>query len=131
MIKKLTLLIVFMSFVSCNSSSEIKKISSENLILLDKNKDIQVVDVRRLREYNSGHITGAINIDFYKSSFVEDINKLDKSKTTVVYCKSGNRSNKSALIMDSLGFTDFYDFSEGMNGWIIGDNKIIILDSLY
>ena len=131
MIKKLTLLIVFMAFVSCNSSSEIKKISSENLILLDKNKDIQVVEVRRLREYNSGHITGAINIDFYKSSFVEDINKLDKSKTTVVYCKSGNRSNKSALIMDSLGFTDFYDFSEGMNGWIIGDNKIIILDSLY
>ncbi|MFQ3369027.1 MAG: rhodanese-related sulfurtransferase [Flavobacteriaceae bacterium] len=131
MIKKLTLLIVFMAFVSCNSSSEIKKISSENLILLDKNKDIQVVDVRRLREYNSGHITGAINIDFYKSSFVEDINKLDKSKTTVVYCKSGNRSNKSALIMDSLGFTDFYDFSEGMNGWIIADNKIIILDSLY
>ena len=131
MIKKLTLLIVFKSFVSCNSSSEIKKISSENLILLDKNKDIQVVDVRRLREYNSGHITGAINIDFYKSSFVEDINKLDKSKTTVVYCKSGNRSNKSALIMDSLGFTDFYDFSEGMNGWIIADNKIIILDSLY
>ena len=131
MIKKLTLLIVFMAFVSCNSSSEIKKISSENLTLLDKNKDIQVVDVRRLREYNSGHITGAINIDFYKSSFVEDINKLDKSKTTVVYCKSGNRSNKSALIMDSLGFTDFYDFSEGMNGWIIGDNKIIILDSLY
>ena len=131
MIKKLTLLIVFMAFVSCNSSSEIKKISSDNLILLDKNKDIQVVDVRRSKEYNSGHITGAINIDFYKSSFVEDINKLDKSKTTVVYCKSGNRSNKSALIMDSLGFTDFYDFSEGMNGWIIGDNKIIILDSLY
>ena len=131
MIKKLILFIVFMSFVSCNSSSEIKKISSENLILLDKNKDIQVVDVRRSKEYNSGHITGAINIDFYKSSFVEDINKLDKSKTTVVYCKSGNRSNKSALIMDSLGFTDFYDFSEGMNGWIIADNKIIILDSLY
>lgn len=130
MIKKLTLLIVFMAFVSCNSSSEIKKISSENLILLDKNKDIQVVDVRRSKEYNSGHITGAINIDFYKSSFVEDINKLDKSKTTVVYCKSGNRSNKSALIMDSLGFTDFYDFSEGINGWIIGGNKIIILDSL-
>jgi rhodanese-related sulfurtransferase len=130
MIKKLILLIVFMSFVSCNSSSEIKKISSENLILLDKNKDIQVVDVRRSKEYNSGHITGAINIDFYKSSFVEDINKLDKSKTTVVYCKSGNRSNKSALIMDSLGFTDFYDFSEGINGWIIGGNKIIILDSL-
>jgi rhodanese-related sulfurtransferase len=130
MIKKLILLIVFMSFVSCNSSSEIKKISSENLILLDKNKDVQVVDVRRSKEYNSGHITGAINIDFYKSSFVEDINKLDKSKTTVVYCKSGNRSNKSALIMDSLGFTDFYDFSEGINGWIIGGNKIIILDSL-
>jgi rhodanese-related sulfurtransferase len=131
MIKKLILLIVFMALVSCNSNSEIKKISSENLISLDKNKDIQVVDVRRSKEYNSGHITGAINIDFYKSSFVEDINKLDKSKTTVVYCKSGNRSNKSALIMDSLGFTDFYDFSEGMNGWIIGGNKIIILDSLY
>ena len=104
MIKKLTLLIVFMAFVSCNSSSEIKKISSENLILLDKNKDIQVVDVRRLREYNSGHITGAINIDFYKSSFVEDINKLDKSKLTVVYCKSGVRSATISNILSKNNF---------------------------
>lgn len=130
MIKKLILLSVFIAFVSCNSSSEIKKIDSENLIALENSKDIQVVDVRRLEEYNSGHITGAVNIDFYKSTFVDDINKLDKSKTIVVYCKSGNRSYKSALIMDSLGFTDIYDFSEGMNGWISGSNEIIVLDSL-
>ena len=131
MIKKLILFSVFMAFVSCDSSSEIKKINSDNFILLEKNNDIQVIDVRRLKEHNSGHITGSINIDFYKSSFVEDIKKLDKYKTTVVYCKSGNRSNKSALIMDSLGFTDIYDFSEGMDGWISGSNKIIVLDSLY
>ena len=124
------LFFVIISFSCSDVEVKVNKITSEKLISLLKTQDIQLIDVRRLGEYNLGHIEGALNIDFYKSTFVDSINELDKSKLTVVYCKSGNRSNKSALIMDSLGFTEIYDFNKGMNGWLNSENSIIRLDSL-
>ena len=130
MFKNLLLFFILISFCCCSSEAEINKINSEKLIFLLKTQDIQLIDVRRLGEYKLGHIQGALNIDFYKSTFVDSINELDKSKLTVVYCKSGNRSNKSALIMDSLGFTEIYDFNKGMNGWLSSENSIVRLDSL-
>jgi len=130
MLKNFILFFVIISFSCSNSEVEVNKITSEKLIFLLKTQDIQLIDVRRLSEYNVGHIEGALNIDFYKSSFVDIVNELDKSKLTVVYCKSGNRSNKSALIMDSLGFIQIYDFNKGMNGWLKTVNSIVRLDSL-
>lgn len=130
MLKNFILFFVIISFSCSNSEVEVNKITSEKLISLLKTQDIQLIDVRMLGEYNVGHIEGALNIDFYKSSFVDNVNELDKSKLTVVYCKSGNRSNKSALIMDSLGFIEIYDFNKGMNGWLKTENSIVRLDSL-
>ena len=130
MLKNFILFFVIISFSCSNSEVEVNKITSEKLIFLLKTQDIQLIDVRMLGEYNVGHIEGALNIDFYNSSFVDSVNELDKSKLTVVYCKSGNRSNKSALIMDSLGFIEIYDFNKGMNGWLKTENSIVRLDSL-
>ena len=130
MLKNFILFFVIISFSCSNSEVEVNKITSEKLISLLKTQDIQLIDVRMLGEYNVGHIESALNIDFYKSSFVDSVNELDKSKLTVVYCKSGNRSNKSALIMDSLGFIEIYDFNKGMNGWLKTENSIVRLDSL-
>ena len=130
MLKNFILFFVIISFSCSNSEVEVNKITSEKLISLLKTQDIQLIDVRMLGEYNVGHIEGALNIDFYKSSFVDSVNELDKSKLTVVYCKSGNRSTKSALIMDSLGFIEIYDFNKGMNGWLKTENSIVRLDSL-
>ena len=130
MLKNFILFFVIISFSCSSSEVEVNKITSEKLISLLKTQDIQLIDVRMLGEYNVGHIEGALNIDFYKPSFIDSVNELDKSKITVVYCKSGNRSNKSALIMDSLGFIEIYDFNKGMNGWLKTENSIVRLDSL-
>tara|TARA_B110000305_G_scaffold78863_1_gene88755 strand:+ start:2886 stop:3281 length:396 start_codon:yes stop_codon:yes gene_type:complete len=130
MFKNFILFFVIISLSCSNVEVEVNKINTEKLIFMLKTQDIQLIDVRRLGEYNHGHIEGALNIDFYKPTFVDSVNKLDKSKLTVVYCKSGNRSNKSALIMDSLGFTEIYDFNKGMNGWLSSENSIVRSDSL-
>ena len=130
MFKNFILFFVIISLSCSNVEVEVNKINTEKLIFILKTQDIQLIDVRRLSEYNHGHIEGALNIDFYKPTFVDSVNKLDKSKLTVVYCKSGNRSNKSALIMDSLGFTEIYDFNKGMNGWLSSENSIVRSDSL-
>ena len=130
MVNKITLIFILAILFSCNFSDKIiNEITTADFKSLSSLEDIQLIDVRTIEEYNSGYIGGALNIDFYKSSFIDSINVLDKSKTTVIYCKSGNRSSKSALMMKSLGFKNVYNLKEGMNGWLSNRNEII-LDSL-
>ncbi|MDA9357028.1 rhodanese-like domain-containing protein [Flavobacteriaceae bacterium] len=128
MLKKYIIICILTTFFSCDSAQIINKISATDFLILNDKEDIQLIDVRRFEEYNNGYIEGAVNIDFYKSTFIDSINMLDKSKTTVVYCKSGNRSSKSALMMKSLGFETIYDLNEGMNGWL--GNRYVVIDSL-
>ncbi|NUM60104.1 MAG: rhodanese-like domain-containing protein [Bdellovibrionaceae bacterium] len=67
-------------------------------------QDSVILDVRTPDEYLSGHIKGAINIDFYASDFQNQLGKLDKEKDYKVYCRSGNRSSKAVNMMKNIGF---------------------------
>ncbi len=81
-------------------------------------KDVQLVDVRTPKEYDAGYIDDAINIDFMnQDSFNEAFNKLDKNKPLYIYCRSGNRSQKSVPLLINLGFTEIYDLKGGYNAW--------------
>ena len=50
-------------------------------------KDFVVLDVRTPGEFAEGHLENAINLDYYSDTFKEDLKKLDKSKTYLVYCR--------------------------------------------
>ena len=82
------------------------------------NPDFLIIDIRTPEEYNEGHIQNALNIDFYAETFSEDLDKLDKSKTYFIYCRSGNRSGRAMTIMKDLGFREVYNLSAGITEWI-------------
>jgi rhodanese-related sulfurtransferase len=62
-----------------------------------------LLDVRTPGEFNGGNIAGAKNIDFYSANFDAEIEKLDKSKTYYVYCRSGARSANACSKMEAIG----------------------------
>ena len=51
-----------------------------------------VLDVRTPAEYQTGHLAGAVNMDVTADDFDANAQKLDPSKTYLVYCRSGRRS---------------------------------------
>ena len=63
-----------------------------------------LLDVRTPEEYATGHLPGAGNLDFRAPNVAVQLQQLDPNKTYVVYCASGNRSNKTALLMQEKGF---------------------------
>ncbi len=75
------------------------------------------LDVRTNEEYDGGHISGAKNIDFYKSNFEEEIKKLDPSKHYIVNCQSGGRSSKTVALMGTLGFAQATNLEGGISAW--------------
>ncbi len=131
------------TFASCKNADEIRKreiakrpvivhiekaVKPSNLGVIKKmttdefktsitdNKGI-LVDVRTPEEYAEGHLKGAVNINFKKRTFPDFITAIDKNKPVLIYCRSGNRSGKAALIMQSLGFKEVQDLAKGYKGW--------------
>jgi rhodanese-related sulfurtransferase len=79
--------------------------------------DFVILDVRTPDEYASGHIEGAINIDFYENSFKDELDQLDKRVTYLIYCRTGGRSGKTLAMMKGIGFRNVYDLQGGITKW--------------
>lgn len=82
-----------------------------------KNNDIQLVDARTTAEFEEGHIQNAVNIDVLETDFITKAEKLDLQKPVYVYCRSGKRSAKAALILKEVGFKEIYDMQGGYLLW--------------
>jgi len=92
----------------------------EALALIQANKgnpNFIIIDVRTPREYRAEHIKGAINIDYYSEAFKTKIANLDKTKTYLIYCKSGHRSGLTLKLMQELGFSRVYNMIGGIIQW--------------
>jgi rhodanese-related sulfurtransferase len=83
----------------------------------ESNTDFVILDIRTPEEYANERIAESVLLDFYADDFENALDKLDKSKTYLVYCRSGNRSSKSMSIMEDLGFIKIYDMGGGINQW--------------
>ena len=81
------------------------------------NSDFVIIDVRTAEEFADGHIEDAGNIDFYSTTFREELDNLDKNKTYLIYCRSGSRSGSTADIMAELNFEEVYNILGGMIQW--------------
>ncbi len=94
--------------------------------MMEKNKQLQIVDVRTPQEFASGHIEGAINIDWRDASFPDKIVKLKKKKAVLIYCRSGRRSLSAMNKMMELGFKETYNMEGGILEWGKKKYKILI-----
>lgn len=103
------------------ATQTIKDVSvKEAYDLMGKNKDNQsfiIIDVRTPQEFASEYIESAVNIDYYSEEFQNELNELDKEKTYLIYCLSGNRSGRALAIMKELGFIEVYNMLGGIIQW--------------
>jgi len=103
------------------AAQTIKDISVKEVYdLIGKNKDNQsfiIIDVRTPKEFADERIENAVNIDYYSKEFQNELNKLDKEKTYLIYCLSGNRSGRALAIMKELGFREVYNMLGGIIQW--------------
>jgi thioredoxin len=119
---------------------------------LKKNPSAQLIDVRTPNEFSSGHLEGALNLDWNGAEFKNQAATLDKKNPVYVYCLSGGRSASAAEYLRNEGFSSVYEMDGGMMKWraaklpevgntpkktgmsiedfnlLIGSNKIVLVD---
>jgi rhodanese-related sulfurtransferase len=109
---------VAITLSACGSeASSVTNLSVTQFAEEIKQPSIQVLDVRTPAEFAEGHLANSLNIDFESGNFAEEINKLDKSKSYAVYCRSGRRSALAAAEMSKAGFHHILNMSGGTIDW--------------
>lgn len=111
----------FLQRSASSNNGNFKHVSAKEAYALiqgqNGNADFVILDVRTPSEFGQGHIKDAVNIDFYANTFKSQLDKLDKQKSYLVYCRSGNRSGKTLKMMQRLGFQQAYNMSGGVGQW--------------
>ena len=83
-----------------------------------------LLDVRTPGEFSGGTIKGSRNIDFNAPDFEKEIAKLDKSRTYLVYCRSGNRSGRALPMLEKLDLSKLYHLDGGIKAWQAAGNPV-------
>ena len=95
-----------------------KNAGVEEFDKLRADKKNVVLDVRTKKEFDAGHIPGAINLDWNGPDFAKQAAELDKSKTYLVHCAVGGRSAKACNLMaNKLQFNHCFNLESGFKGW--------------
>ena len=77
--------------------------------------DVQVVDCREPYEWAAGRIEGSIHLPL-NAILAGSIEALNPDATTVVVCRSGNRSELATLMLQARGF-DAHNLAGGLEEW--------------
>ena len=77
-----------------------------------------ILDVRTPREFDTGHIPGAVNIPV--SDLAGRLGELMpyKDKEIVVHCQAGPRAGFATKVLEQNGFTGIRDLQGHMNQWV-------------
>lgn len=102
--KKIIIGLILISFICGCSSTKNKEIDNSLEKILNSNNYL-VIDVRTKEEYEEGHVVDSLNIPYDE---IDENIALDKSKTILVYCRSGKRSSIAYKSLSDLGY-DVYD----------------------
>ncbi|MCF8297136.1 MAG: T9SS type A sorting domain-containing protein [Saprospiraceae bacterium] len=84
----------------------------------DTNANFVIIDVRTPAEYHGYNIANAININYFDTSFVNQLDSLDRDNIYLVYCGSGARSTAAMNYMDTLQFALVYNMLGGISQWM-------------
>jgi rhodanese-related sulfurtransferase len=90
-------------------------LGSRDVLAADEN--VVILDIRTAKEFNSGHLKGAVNVDFYADDFEQQLSKLDRSTEYLMHCRSGGRSSRSLKTFKKLGFKHIIHMDGGIKAW--------------
>jgi rhodanese-related sulfurtransferase len=86
--------------------------------------DTLFLDARRTRDYETGHITGALSLSAWEADLDEKVNKLAEERVfeepIVIYCSNSKECEDSKLVggrLKARGFTSLMIYTGGFPEW--------------
>jgi hydroxyacylglutathione hydrolase len=100
----------------------VNQISLEEFKTLQQDKNVQIVDLRGVSEYNAGHIKGADSV--FVGTLVNNMDQISKDKKVVIHCQGGDRAAIAYSLLARNGYKNVLNYSPGMNEWMNQNNAV-------
>ncbi|MFN4986612.1 MAG: rhodanese-like domain-containing protein [Ignavibacteria bacterium] len=111
------LAVILIAAASVACAQQYKNVTAQEAKTMIGKGNVVVVDVRTPQEWNAGHLSGAVLVDFYDANFESNIKKVGKDKQVLVYCARGGRSASAAEKMSSWGWKNVTNMTGGYTSW--------------
>jgi thiosulfate/3-mercaptopyruvate sulfurtransferase len=111
------LLVVYLAFEIAQKKNSAKSVTTQEAITLSNREKGIFLDVRDGKEYNNGHIVGALNTSI--SSLKESTKFINKHKQTpvIIYAELGQHANSAYAILTTAGFEKVSILRGGLSQW--------------
>ena len=115
--KKVVLaMLVVLASTTLLLAAAVKDITSwEARMLLEKNRNVFLLDVRTPQEFQQASLKGAVLIPI--SEIERRLKEVPRNRPVLVYCAVGSRSRAAADFLAKQGYAEVYNMSDGIVGW--------------
>ncbi len=95
----------------------VKGVAAAQAVQLLNRESGLFVDVREPTEFAAGHIPDAFHIPLAQlKARVQELEKF-KGRPLIVYCRTGQRSGRGAVILRRRGFAAVHNLAGGIQAW--------------
>jgi rhodanese-related sulfurtransferase len=107
-----------------DAKKRITEISAREVIQMrERGEDFAIVDVREDREWNLGHLPGAVHVA--RGTLEGKIEgAVPRERKVVLYCARGNRSALAADTLQEMGYRDVVSMTGGVQSWVDAGGEI-------
>jgi sulfur-carrier protein adenylyltransferase/sulfurtransferase len=104
--------------------TRIREITARDVLTMrEQGEDFAIVDVREDREWNLGHLPGAVHVA--RGTLEGRIEgAVPRERKVVLYCARGNRSTLAADTMREMGYRDVASLIGGIQSWVDAGGEI-------
>lgn len=85
--------------------------------LMDKNKELIIIDTRVKEHYDEGHINGATNFSYMSLKAMNKALAKEKTKDIVIYSEDGEKAKLICEILVTLGYSKLRNLKGGIKAW--------------
>lgn len=113
-----TFAVLLVLFIRNEMSRGGQSLTVQRLVDLVNREGAVVLDVRDRKEFDAGHIVGAINIPYANlESRVDELRKFVE-KPIIVACRMGQHSGAAGTLLRKQGFKNVSRLAGGMAEWL-------------
>jgi rhodanese-related sulfurtransferase len=95
--------------------------------VFDQSDRYQIVDVRESYEWDAGHIEESMHIPLSEVMAGGEQGRLDASKPVICVCRTGNRSELAALMLQARGY-EAHNLEGGAERWAASGYPLVDAD---
>jgi hydroxyacylglutathione hydrolase len=103
--------------------SRVKDIQFDGFVKAVNDQSADIIDLRGVSEYHSGHVEGAHHV--FVGTILDNLDRVPREGHVIIHCQGGDRASIAYSLLAKEGYSNITNYSPGMNEWVAKGQEVI------